>query len=351
MNMKLPNFNVKDLMREAGSTISTQVSRVVQLTEEKLNLTSDKTELDSHFEALIERGEATKNLTEKIVKDTEALLVPNPGNRVEDFIFEKIEKKKPQRLSNIEYLGLDLIEAGGTFGPDGSYGAALIKTGQTEQRLGQVERDFIANTGMCFIQPLRKFLDGEMRTITKEKGILETKRLDLDACKSRVRKARSMIGQQAAERELRVAQSEFDRQAEITKLLLEGVGSTQATHLRYLHAFVESQVRYFSQCNKIMNELQKELSSLGGDGPKYEVMCVDDEIDSNRNDIQTEPLNYQRARVLCSYDAKDNLELNLIANEVIFVAECTPLNSDYMHGKQGLLKGLVPKAFLEIMDD
>lgn len=78
------------------------------------------------------------------------------GNRVEDFIFEKIEKKKPQRLSNIEHLGLDMIEAGGEFGPDGNYGAALIKTGQTEQKLGQVERDFIANTGMCFIQPLRK---------------------------------------------------------------------------------------------------------------------------------------------------------------------------------------------------
>jgi hypothetical protein len=35
-----------------------------------------------------------------------------------------------------------------------------------------------------------------------------------------------------AERDLRVAQSDFDRQAEITKLLLEGIGSTQNTHLR-----------------------------------------------------------------------------------------------------------------------
>lgn len=49
-----------------------------------------------------------------------------------------------------------MIEAGGTFGPDGSYGLALIKTGQTEQSLGQVERDFIANTGLYFVQPLRK---------------------------------------------------------------------------------------------------------------------------------------------------------------------------------------------------
>jgi endophilin-B1 len=102
----------------------------VQLTEERLHMTPDKTEFDSHFEALIERGEATKNLTEKMVKDCEALVVPNPGNRVEDFIFEKIEKKKPQRLSNIEHLGLDMLEAGGSFGPDGAYGMALIKTGQ-----------------------------------------------------------------------------------------------------------------------------------------------------------------------------------------------------------------------------
>lgn len=38
------------------------------------------------------------------------MLTPNPGNRAEDFIFEKIEKKKPTRLSNLEYLGLDMIE-------------------------------------------------------------------------------------------------------------------------------------------------------------------------------------------------------------------------------------------------
>lgn len=36
-----------------------------------------------------------------------------------------------------------------------------------------------------------------MRTIAKEKAVLETKRLDLDACKNRAKKARSLLGQQA----------------------------------------------------------------------------------------------------------------------------------------------------------
>lgn len=74
--------------------------------------TSEKTELDAHFEHLAERAECTKNWTEKIVKNTESVLTPNPGNRVEDFIFDKIEKKRPNRLSNLEYLGLDMIEVG-----------------------------------------------------------------------------------------------------------------------------------------------------------------------------------------------------------------------------------------------
>lgn len=63
-----------------------------------------------------------------------------------------------------------------------------------------------------------------------------------------------------AERDLRIAQSEFDRQAEITKLLLEGVSSSHAAHLRCLMEFVDAQARYYAQCSTTMSELQKELS-------------------------------------------------------------------------------------------
>lgn len=138
--------------------------------------TSEKTELDAHFENLWERAETTRNATEKIVRDTEAVLIPNPGNRIEDFIYDRIEKKRPARLSNLEYLGLDMIEAGNEFGPGTAYGTSLIKVGQYEQKLGQAERDFIGSAGICFTQPLRRFLDGEMKTIMKEKNVLETKR-------------------------------------------------------------------------------------------------------------------------------------------------------------------------------
>jgi hypothetical protein len=55
-------------------------------------------------------------------------------------------------------------------------GSALIKVGQCEQRLGQTERDFISSAGHCYVQPLRKFLEGEMKTILKERSLLESRR-------------------------------------------------------------------------------------------------------------------------------------------------------------------------------
>lgn len=71
-------------------------------------------------------------------------------------------------------------------------GTALIRVGQTEQALGQIERDYIRHAHDAMIGPLKRFLEGEMKNIAKERKILENKRLDLDSCKNKVRKARAL---------------------------------------------------------------------------------------------------------------------------------------------------------------
>ena len=47
-------------------------------------------------------------------------------------------------------------------------GSALVKCGQTQQKLGQAERDFISSAANGFIQPLKAFLDGDMKTVQVE---------------------------------------------------------------------------------------------------------------------------------------------------------------------------------------
>ncbi|CAG0884018.1 unnamed protein product [Darwinula stevensoni] len=163
-------FKVKKWVGDAG----TFFSRAVQYTEEKLG-TSEKTELDAHFENLAQRADTTKKWTEKILSDTQSVLIPNPGNRLEDYVVEKIERRRPNRLSNLEWLGMDMISAGNDYGPGTAFGSALIKVGACQQKMGQSEREYITSTAQSFMQPLQKFLDGDMKTIMKERKLLENK--------------------------------------------------------------------------------------------------------------------------------------------------------------------------------
>ncbi|PKU35874.1 endophilin-b2 [Limosa lapponica baueri] len=137
----------------------------LQFTEEKLGQ-AEKTELDAHFENLLARADCTKNWTEKILRQTEVLLQPNPSARVEEFLYEKLDRKVPSRVTNGELLAQYMTEAANDFGPGTPYGKTLIKVGETQRRLGAAERDFIHSASLNFLTPLRNFLEGDWRTIS-----------------------------------------------------------------------------------------------------------------------------------------------------------------------------------------
>ena len=150
-------------------------------------------------------------------------------------------------------------------------GAGLGRVANAERELGRIHRNFMIATNTSFLVPLKAFLDGDMKNIEKERKILEERRLDLDACKNRLRKARiqsqqancvsEVLGQ--TENELRIAQAEFDKQLELTKLLMEGLTQAHGYHLRCLHDFIESQYQYFSESSRVMAELQRNMTGMG----------------------------------------------------------------------------------------
>jgi len=297
------DFNVKQLMGTAG----TFFTRAVQFTEERLG-TSEKTELDAHFENLSQRCDTTKSWTEKLVRDIDAVLTPNPGNRVEDFLMDKIDRRRLTRLSNLDYLGVDMVEAGNDLGPGTLYGGTLLKVGLCQQKLGSLERDFSFSAGQGFGEPLKKFLETDLKSILRERKLLETKRLDLDASKNRLKKAKAVAARQTAERELAAAELEFNRQSEVTRLLLEGVGPAHAAHCKYLQDFVTAQARYFSDCSAVLMQLQKELGSSS-----LQVSTTDFVV-SNPSSPRMDAR--RKARVICDYDSQDVTELSLLAGEV-----------------------------------
>ncbi|XP_054030321.1 endophilin-B2 isoform X1 [Dryobates pubescens] len=406
------DFNVKKLASDAGVFFS----RAMQFTEEKLGQ-AEKTELDAHFENLLARADCTKNWTEKILRQTEVLLQPNPSARVEEFLYEKLDRKVPSRVTNGELLAQYMAEAANDFGPGTPYGKTLIKVGETQRLLGAAERDFIHTASITFLTPLRNFLEGDWRTISKERRILQNRRLDLDACKARLRKAKAAEAKatavpdfqqtrprnfvlsasasalwndevEKAEQELRLAQTEFDRQAEVTRLLLEGISSTHVNHLRCLHEFVEAQSSYYAQCYQSMLQLQQQLGSSKGEifsgtfvgnadstsplpatasppaaaaGPLPAVPTIPvvptlagvpstvAESVLNPSEVQPPASGTRKARVLYDYEAADSSELALLADELITVYSLPGMDPDWLIGERGNQKGKVPVTYLELL--
>ncbi|XP_047407468.1 endophilin-B1 isoform X2 [Sciurus carolinensis] len=386
--MNIMDFNVKKLAADAG----TFLSRAVQFTEEKLGQ-AEKTELDAHLENLLSKAECTKIWTEKIMKQTEVLLQPNPNARIEEFVYEKLDRKAPSRINNPELLGQYMIDAGTEFGPGTAYGNALIKCGETQKRIGTADRELIQTSALNFLTPLRNFIEGDYKTIAKERKLLQNKRLDLDAAKTRLKKAKAaetrssqlnsarlegdniMIWAEEvtkSEQELRITQSEFDRQAEITRLLLEGISSTHAHHLRCLNDFVEAQMTYYAQCYQYMLDLQKQLGSFPSSylsnnnqtsgtpmPPSLANAVGSSAVASTSSLVITSPSSLsdlkessgsRKARVLYDYDAANSTELSLLADEVITVFSVVGMDSDWLMGERGNQKGKVPITYLELLN-
>ncbi|XP_039591616.1 endophilin-B1 isoform X1 [Polypterus senegalus] len=401
--MNVMDFNVKRFAADAG----TFLSRAVQFTEEKLGQ-AEKTELDANLENLLTKAENTKIWTEKIMKQTEVLLQPNPNVRIEEFLYEKLEKKAPTRMNNHDLLGQYMIDSANDFGPGTAYGNALAKCGETQKQIGSAEREFIQSTAINFLTPFRNFLEGDFKTISKERKLLQNKRLDLDAAKTRLKKARVTEAKAAqldqcppsgenpmvnfsymlnylhvkwlkmwaeevtkAEQELRITQSEFDRQAEITRLLLEGISGTHAHHLRCLNDFVEAQATYYAQCYQYLLDLQKQLGSFPSTFssnnnqtstsslPSISIpsIPISTSLPTQANSVVTSGFSELRAssgsrkaRVLYDYDAADSSELSLLADEVITVYSVPGMDSDWLMGQRGNQKGRVPITYLELLN-
>ncbi|ELR46834.1 Endophilin-B2, partial [Bos mutus] len=375
-----------------------------QFTEEKFGQ-AEKTELDAHFESLLARADSTKNWTEKILRQTEVLLQPNPSARVEEFLYEKLDRKVPSRVTNGELLAQYMAEAASELGPTTPYGKTLIKVAEAEKHLGAAERDFIHTASINFLTPLRNFLEGDWKTISKERRLLQNRRLDLDASKARLKKAKAAEAKATcegdtvpdfqetrprnyilsalwndevdkAEQELRVAQTEFDRQAEVTRLLLEGISSTHVNHLRCLHEFIESQTTYYAQCYRHMLDLQKQLGSsqgaifpgtfvgtaepasppLSSTSPTTTAATMPKAPSAAElppalrlEEVAPPASGTRKARVLYDYEAADSSELALLADELITVYSLPGMDPDWLIGERGNKKGKVPVTYLELL--
>lgn len=376
-----------DNFKKSFAGASSLFNRAKQFTEEKLG-NAEKTTYDTTTETLIHRSEMTKNLTERIITNTTNVLQPNPNERLEDFVLSKLDRKVP-KPNNLEILGHCLVEASHEIGNLHPYGNILAKVGETEKKLGNTEKEFVQKCSDCFLQPLKSFLEGQMKTIMKEKKTLEIKRLDLDACKARLKKLNeNSSAKLEAEEDVRQAQTEFDRQCELTRLLMDELTVTYNHHLQCLTDFVDAQLNYYNSCTKTLQDLSRQIGGMGitqrqlppqspksplnsttGTTNSAAATATTTTTTSDSNSFSalngTGPAvissstataglapsftNKKTAKVLFDYEATDPSEMSVSANQIITV-QIVPNDNDWVLGESGRDSGKVPKAYIQIVN-
>ncbi|KAK0404498.1 hypothetical protein QR680_017479 [Steinernema hermaphroditum] len=355
------DFNFKKLANDATGFFN----RAKQYTEETF-LKAERTELDANFENLLQRADKTEEHTKRLLSALESYLQPNPTVRMEEVFYEKLElKKEGGRVSNLEHLGQAMTDAGNEFGSGTPYGNALLKVANAEFKLGTSEREFINASAASTLLPIRRFLEGDMKTIQKERKILSSKRLDLDAAKNRLKKAKTLETQASAEADLRVTQTEFDKQVEITKLLLEGIQTAHNNQMKCLRDFVEAQMSFFAMAHQHMADLQRELAGFGEScfvsgaltlpRPKKEPFSPRNGTASEQSDsagsqrIALEDTGTKQARAILDYEPISLQELAIKQNDVLIVYRLPGLDADFVMAEKDGRRGRVPLSYLELI--
>ena len=141
-------------------------------------------------------------------------------------------------------------------------GGTLLKVGLCQQKLGSLERDFSFSAGQGFGEPLKKFLETDLKVIScllylelfhyppqivennkngfsyerlfsenavilfwqsilRERKLLEAKRLDLDACKNRLKKAKTVVARQTVSNSYRASSGNNKDSLYISKMFFE----------------------------------------------------------------------------------------------------------------------------------
>lgn len=263
MSLRLPNSPMEGLsidVKKFASDASTFFNRARQFTEEQISQV-EKTQMNPEVEALWEQFEVTNANVTKMTEAVEALLQPNPNLRMEKFVLSKIDSTntlgRPEDVSNHEQLGRTLTAAAKPVAnTNPKLSEVIAAVGKGEMSIAAEEKKFVALSKECVCRPFRSFIENDAKTIFKEKKALETKRLDLDAAKNKLKKVKTLEMRDQVEHEVRTLQTDFERQQELLKLLLEGVSVHQSAQLRGLKEFVDAQTNFFMSAAAHAQQLQ-----------------------------------------------------------------------------------------------
>eukprot|EP01147_Barroeca_monosierra_P011272 gene11272-7836_t len=378
--------------------IASRFARAKQYTGEKLGR-AEKTAYDEEFETFSNKTDSMKAQSEKILKSMSAYLEPNPNRRFEASVYARLKRTPREHVNEIEALGNSFLEAADAFGHDTNYdahisglfsfklvlgvveggeavaftlatprrtklylirtsevffGMALHKAGETEVSVGARFSELTRSVQGAFMNPIKNFIQKDLKKVAAERKVLNTLRLDLDATKAKLKKT-SPEKQQQVEVELMSKQTAFDDKYESVKLLLENVDRRHEETAGNLLALITAQQTYFETAAKELSDLVNYLKTdLTIKEPELPAISPNPNMTPLSADtVEPAPVEVAtvRAKALVNRTADNDDELTITADEILVVfPDSSSLPDGWVLAESDGGKGRVPEDCIEISE-
>ncbi|KAJ3145854.1 hypothetical protein HDU86_000621 [Geranomyces michiganensis] len=210
---------------------------------------SQKTETSEEFKRLELETEIRRDFTEQ-VHEALSIYLKAMGKRKES-VADK-SKKLP-----LEIMAESMIHFGTMLHEDSLYGKALVKFGESHEKIANYQVEYIAGVKDSYVSNLESIVTG-MKEYAAHKAKLERRRLDFDAKLNKVHKSRKEKPE--LEEETRVAQAKYEESLTDTTAKMIELNSNEDEQLEDLLRFMDAEAEYHRKSLDTITSLQRALA-------------------------------------------------------------------------------------------
>lgn len=260
-----------------SSSVTKSLAKVAQFAGETIG-TAEKTDLSEEYLNLEKQFDKTKAVYENLVRVGTSFIQPGPLTDIKLSVAEVVDKVSstvqtddlhlseklrtvnPPQTSASQSLGAHFVKSGVILGEDVPIGAALIKVGDAQDKLGKAKVQSNMEIYEKFVKPIDRLLDGPIKLAMLARRGVQNARLHLDTCKARSKSSKPE-GVTQVQQELNDAQLHLDAAIDEAIRLMRTVLDSNDS-LTALADFTQAMLTYYQSGFKLLEELAPEIDAM-----------------------------------------------------------------------------------------
>jgi len=275
--------NISASASSAFAQFGKGIAQIRQVAGETIG-SAERTELSDEYVQLEVQFDKVRNVYENLTKVATQFIQPSAFTEVKlsvagavenvaSSVQTNLDKSIVNSLRSIELpktsssqtLGVQFTRMGNSIG-DHPLSPALIRCGDTQEKLGRSKLQMNAEIYEKFVKPIEYSLDTTFRSALLARRAVQTSRLQLDTCKSRIKSAKPEK-QQDIQLELSQAQLQFDAAVdESFRLMKAAINSNEG--LSSLADFTQAMLNYYRSGMQLLEELAPEIDAMKAENDK-----------------------------------------------------------------------------------